>query len=337
MDHDDTLSDNALEEVALAIDERHPDIIYSDEDKITDDGKIRHSPYFKPDWSPHLFLFTNYTNHLSVIKKDLVIEAGGLNKEYNGSQDYELLLRIHSLSDRPLKVHHIPKILYHWREAPHSTASDHSKKAYAYLAGIKALDSYFARKRIKAATSAIDSYPGYYKQEFSSNPKAKVNLKVTIPGMDDSDRVRFIENLKKMTQTKLEISYDDENIAVNPDAIIVEIKKKCLPTKESWLDELVGICSGLDDIRTVSPRILDASGRIVIDAGKTKPHPYFSLLNEYSGLQSDDHTPTGATWWVRDVVDESSWVTVRKVEKKSLSTSLYHVVWSHVDFKACDN
>lgn len=332
-DHDDVLSINAMNEVAVVIANEDPDIIYSDEDKLTDDGKIRHTPYFKPDWSPHLFWFTNYTNHLSVIRKNLVDRVGGLDPDFNGSQDYELLLRIHAKSPTPLKVSHIPKILYHWREAPQSTASNHTKKSYAFVAGKKALEAYFKRKKIIAKTHYIENSPGFYKQVVAPSPNTKVVITIA-NGIGDE----YIRKLKSLTKTNLEVSYILSSKKIPKSDVLVEITKECYPLKTTWLDELVGV-SQIADVTCVSPRILDVSGKRVSDAGAVT-HPYFSEFSSYKNLQHDEHTPTGGVWWVRDVEVLPAAVRVYQSKHSKHSNKdnkSYNVVWSHVDFRLTEN
>ncbi len=280
-DHDDLLSPIAMNEIIRSIWKNAPDIIYSDEDKLTDDGKLRHSPYFKPNWSPHLFWFTNYTNHLSVVKKELIDRVGGLDDGYNGSQDYDLLLRIHASSDKSLNVIHIPKVLYHWREAPQSTASNHSKKSYAFVAGKKALDRYFKRMNIAATTHYIENSPGFYKQVFLPDPRTRVSVYIA----DDIDN-RYIKKLQSLTETNLKVSYVSNGRAKIEDSIVIEITKECYPLSKSWLDELVGAAQQ-PGIASVAPRILDASGSVVIDAGETR-HGCFPQFSDYEGLRNDD-------------------------------------------------
>jgi GT2 family glycosyltransferase len=136
LDHDDVLTPDALYEVALLLN-RHPkaDMIYSDEDKIQEDGRLR-EPFFKPDWSPDTFLSRMYTAHLGIYRRSLVNEIGGLRVGYEGSQDYDFVLR---LTEKTKSIYHIPKILYHWRIHSDSTASSLENKTYAPNAAQKAV------------------------------------------------------------------------------------------------------------------------------------------------------------------------------------------------------
>jgi len=147
LDHDDELSPDALYEVVKHL-QAYPDtdVIYSDEDKIDLMGK-RSNPFFKPDWSPDLFFSYMYTCHLSVYRKKILDDIGGFRKMYDGSQDYDLMLRVIEKTDR---IYHIPRVLYHWRVVRGSTAMDVDKKSYSHDAGKRALVDYFERNGIEA-------------------------------------------------------------------------------------------------------------------------------------------------------------------------------------------
>ena len=152
LDHDDELAPFALYEVVKLLDDNvELDFIYSDEDKITTKG-IRIDPFFKPNWSPDMFLSHNYLCHLSVIRKDLVDIVGGFREGYDGSQDYDLFLRVTELIDEK-RIAHIPTILYHWRLVLGSAAELVSAKPYALVAAKKALDDALARRGIEGEVS----------------------------------------------------------------------------------------------------------------------------------------------------------------------------------------
>jgi len=127
LDHDDELAPNALFEVAQALNRRpETDYLYTDEDKIDEEGR-RFEPYFKPDFLPDLFYGQNYTSHLSVYRTSLVREVGGFRAGYEGSQDWDLALRVIEQTT-PERIVHVPKVLYHWRAIPGSTALLISRK-----------------------------------------------------------------------------------------------------------------------------------------------------------------------------------------------------------------
>lgn len=148
LDHDDLLSEHALFWVAECIN-RSPDVqlIYSDEDKITETGK-RFAPHFKCDWNLDLFYSHNMLSHLGVYKTELVREIGGFRVGLEGAQDYDLALRcIEKLQNS--QIHHIPRVLYHWRVHAESTAMGADKKPYAAIAGERALNEHFERTGVR--------------------------------------------------------------------------------------------------------------------------------------------------------------------------------------------
>ncbi len=142
LDHDDTLEPDALfRAVELLQTHRDADLIYSDEDKITDAGLD--APFLKPDWSPDLFLSYNYICHFTIVRRALLEQVGGFRSEFDGSQDYDLFLRI---VEKTQRIHHIPRVLYHWRRTATSTADNIRRKPEALEAGRKAIDEHLQRR-----------------------------------------------------------------------------------------------------------------------------------------------------------------------------------------------
>ena len=142
LDHDDLLEPDALFHIAKLL-QQHPaaDLIYSDEDKLTESGLD--APFLKPDWSPDYFLSCNYLQHFTAIRHRLVRELGGFRPEYDFAQDYDLFLRVVTRTDR---IHHIPRVLYHWRKAEGSTANDIRDKPETLDAARRALTDHLARR-----------------------------------------------------------------------------------------------------------------------------------------------------------------------------------------------
>lgn len=149
VDNDDTIRPEALLEIVTLINE-HPDadMIYTDEDKIDETGKIRIAPFFKPDWSPDAFWGHMYLCHLGVYRLSIAKKIGGFRIGYEGSQDYDFALRFSEQTDA---IYHVPQILYHWRMLPTSTASSADNKDYAYDASIKTKKSALKRRKYDAA------------------------------------------------------------------------------------------------------------------------------------------------------------------------------------------
>ena len=152
LDHDDELRPHALACVALELD-AHPeaDLVYSDEDKVDENGH-RYDPYFKPDWNPDLFNVQNFISHLGVYRTLLVREVGGFRVGYEGSQDWDLAMRVIERS-APERIRHIPRILYHWRSVPGSTALLIGAKNYAAQAAEKVISEHFTRIGVEARLS----------------------------------------------------------------------------------------------------------------------------------------------------------------------------------------
>jgi len=183
LDHDDVLPEHALYMVAREIaHDSDLDLIYTDEDKIDRRGR-RYDPYFKSDWNPDLFLVQNMIPHLSVYRTSLVREVGGLRREFDGSQDYDLALRIVEQT-QPERIRHIPYILYHWRAAAGSSARSTGEKPYAVDAARRAVADHFRRRRIEANVVVA---PGSPFLQVSYPLDCEPLVSIIIPTKDRSD------------------------------------------------------------------------------------------------------------------------------------------------------
>lgn len=179
LDHDDALPPEALYEVAFLLN-RHPeaDMVYSDEDKLNEDGK-RCNPFFKPDWCPDSFLSRMYTCHFGVYRRAIVTEIGGFRTGYEGSQDYDLVLRF---TEKTNQIFHIPKILYHWRIHSASAASGTAAKPYAYEAGERAIVDALRRRGEKGKVISHPQLLGIYTIRYQiEDPKL---VSIIIPTKD---------------------------------------------------------------------------------------------------------------------------------------------------------
>lgn len=177
LDHDDILSPFAMYYAAKTINE-HPGaiLLFSDEDKIDNKG-FRQSPYFKSDWNPELFFSQNMISHLGIYRTDIVRKTGGFRPGYEGSQDYDLALRITEMAGAE-NIVHIPRILYHWRIHEYSTSLSGDNKSYASTAACRALTGYFARNLMQVKVSVIS--PGFYRTVFSL-PQPEPQVTIIIP------------------------------------------------------------------------------------------------------------------------------------------------------------
>ena len=175
LDHDDILHPCALWYTAQAIVEQGADFVYTDE--ATFEGKVENVVlyHFKPDFMLDNLRSNNYICHLTTFSKVLMEQAGGGERaEYNGSQDYDLFLR---LTEKAQKVAHIPHALYYWRSSPNSTASDISAKTYCIDAGIAALKAHYARCGVAVDdVTLIPGTPGYYKTDYTMAHLGRVSI-----------------------------------------------------------------------------------------------------------------------------------------------------------------
>jgi len=172
LDHDDELSPHALFwAVKLLQEHRDADVIYSDEDKLELDGS-RSEPFFKPGWSPEYLESCMYTGHLTFYRKAIVDQIGGFRAGYEGSQDHDLMLRA---SRRTNSIHHIPKILYHWRKAEGSAAGTSDAKPYAFVAARTALTDY-AERKVPGAQVVEGAQKGQFRVKYPVNVAEKVSI-----------------------------------------------------------------------------------------------------------------------------------------------------------------
>ncbi len=154
LDHDDLLHPHALAEIAICYaDHPEAEIVYSDDDKI-DLATRRFAPQFKPDWSPTLLLSFMYLSHLFTFKRSLFERVGGFRVGFEGSQDFDLALR---LSEHARAIRHIPRVLYHWRAVPGSTATSGDAKPDAFDRGRRAVQEAFDRRGSRRRSSTRTS------------------------------------------------------------------------------------------------------------------------------------------------------------------------------------
>ncbi|MDS4040866.1 MAG: glycosyltransferase [Candidatus Competibacter sp.] len=224
MDNDDELTPEALYEVAKVINEHDPDLIYSDEDKLTLDGK-QVEPHFKPDYSPDLLFSMNYISHLSVYRRNLVEKIGGFRQGYEGSQDYDLVLRF---LDHTHHVYHIPKILYHWRMIPGSTAASYESKSHAWEAGRAALEDTLKRRNIQG-TAMLGNHEGTYRVRRTLLREPKVSI--IIPFKDQATLLRHCLDsiLEKTTYQNFEILGVSNNSTDPATLALMERYQACDP------------------------------------------------------------------------------------------------------------
>jgi glycosyltransferase involved in cell wall biosynthesis len=297
LDHDDELAPHALYMVALEL-QRYPDahIIYSDEDKIDEQGK-RFDPHFKPDWNPDLFLSQNYISHLGVYRAEVVRDVGGMREGLEGSQDYDLCLRCAAKSDAN-QIRHIPHVLYHWRAIRGSTALAVEEKSYPEQAAIRALEDHLKSidPRIAVETGTVPTtyrivYPlpdtsplvslivptrnGYriLKQAVDSILKKTIypNYEIVIVDnqSDDSETLEYMRRLEQHGNIRV-LRYDHpfnfsaiNNFAVRQShgELVGLINNDVEVIEPGWLDEMVrhALRSG---VGAVGAKLLYGNGQV---------------------------------------------------------------------------
>jgi GT2 family glycosyltransferase len=179
LDHDDLLQPNALFETVKMINE-HPDadLVYSDEDKLENDS-VHIEPFFKPDWSPDFLYSCNYITHFATLKTTTMKQVNGFTPGTQGAQDWDLFLKISSVTD---KIYHVPKILYTWRKSDTSTASSPDSKPYAYINQRKALHNSLVAKKINGSIEAQESL-GFWRVRYGIEGTPLVSI--IIPTIDN--------------------------------------------------------------------------------------------------------------------------------------------------------
>lgn len=298
LDHDDLLTKDALFEVMKAINRPslpgqnksgkcvRPRFVYSDEDKVSYDGKEYFDWHKKTDFDPLMLLTNNYICHLSVVDTDLARQVGGFDPEFDGSQDYDFFLRcVEKLSLE--EILHIPKVLYHWRSSKNSTAENPESKRYAFDAGLSAVRAHLSRKGIEA-TVAMSEHLGF--------------ANITFPQQDYS--------VKKMSRKEYESLNEDGVKAIKEDYILV-LSDTLLPG-ENAIEYLKGpMC--LDYVGAVTGKII--KGKEIESCGYEKSKgggitPCFAGLNvHYSGylhraalLRSVDAFDTGCVLYKKSAL-----------------------------------
>ncbi|ANB03840.1 hypothetical protein ECTOBSL9_2213 [Ectothiorhodospira sp. BSL-9] len=223
LDHDDRLDPEALlcmAEVVVA----HPEaaLIYSDEDKVRGAREF-FDPHFKPDWNPDLALSHNYVCHLAVFDRARVLEVGGFREGVDGSQDHDLLLRfVRGLP--PSRIHHVPRVLYHWRVTEGSTAGSSHAKDYAAEAGQRAVAS-----AVKAMLPSARVEPGRVPHSYRVRwplPEHAPRVSLIIPTRDR------VEILRPCLEAILErTDYPDFEV------LVVDNESRC-PQTLAYFEEL---------------------------------------------------------------------------------------------------
>jgi len=199
MDNDDELHVDALWHVIDTLNgDRDLDYIYTDEDKINPEGEFC-EPHFKPDWSPELLESMMYIGHFGVIRRSVIDAVGGFRLGVEGSQDYDLTLRV---SQHTQRFSHIPRVLYHWRIIPGSVAGGGDAKSYAYTAAIKALTDYADKQPAPSKVTETELAGRYRIQRQSSNP----DITIILPFHNKAEMtIDCLRSIEKSTYTNFKV------------------------------------------------------------------------------------------------------------------------------------
>ncbi len=328
MDHDDTFDSNALAEIIEKFNENpNLDLVYSDEDKISDDGERYFEPHFKPDFSVDMLRNVNYINHLVVVRREVVTKLSGIRSGFDSVQDYDFLLRAIDLG---IEVGHVPMVLYHWRQAEGSTASDFSNKEHILTLGCRALNEHFSRRNIKNVEAyPIKNMPGFYSAKYKLDARSrKIFLNIEPLDLLKAEK-EFIVNKykhnKDVVKNSIEVIIgkpDDEN----PTCLVVN--GTFLPASEDTdISSLFGLAEE-QGITAVSPKII-RNGRIydmgIVDSGEGKK-------NLFKGIDPSKRVAFGSVDWVRNVNKISGNIYIKGKNKQDQNNRF--VIWSHSEFLA---
>lgn len=231
LDHDDLLAPNALYEAAAYL-EKYPqtDMLYTDEDKVTEDLSVHFQPHLKPDFNLDLLRSNNYICHFLIVKKTLALRAGEFRQEYEGAQDYDFVLRC---ADQACRIGHVPEILYHWRTSRSSTADNPASKMYAYDAGKRAIEAHLQRRGEKGEVS-LKKDLGFYRVVYPVKKQERIS--VVIPSKDQWETLKAcLDSIREKT------TYPDYEI------IVVENN-----SREPETFEYYKTIDGKDNIRVIT-------------------------------------------------------------------------------------
>lgn len=271
LDQDDLLAEHAFAFAAATI-LRYPDagIIYSDEDKIDDSGQ-RSEPYFKSDWNPDLFLVQNFVSHLGLYRRELLEKIGGFHEGFDGSQDYDLALRV-SEHLRPDQIVHIPRVLYHWRKTAGSLAATSDAKDYAHAAARRAIREHLDRRKIRAEVVLSPENSAAHRVIYEL-PIDVPLVSVVVPSRDHPELLRqCIEGVRSRTKYS------------RLDFVVVDNDSQLRKTKE-----LLNDLRNVPDITVVEEKSAFNFSRLMNIGAAAADGDLLALLN-------DDVVPENAEW-----------------------------------------
>ncbi|MBC7404824.1 MAG: glycosyltransferase [Cytophaga sp.] len=328
LDHDDTLDPDALAtSMQFFVDNPEYGLVYSDEDKVSDDGEYYFEPHFKPDFSLDMLRNVNYITHFVVAKKALVDGLKGVRSGFDGAQDYDFLLRV---VDTGTKIGHIAKILYHWRQADGSTAADFSNKQDVTDAGCRALDEHYLRRKIEGVkNTAIAHRPGFYRPVCSQKLSGLI-IFVDLANLHLSsiERNFIIERYKSnhdVMAHKIVVTEGLPASGAKTDKALV-VRGAFIPANDTSDLFSLFVLASEGGVAGVAPKLV-RNGRIY-DMGLVTIAGRSEYL--FRGLNPNKSIGFGSLEWVRNVNALSGAVGIETGRPGR------YAVWSHTEFVAFD-
>ncbi|MCH5266983.1 MAG: glycosyltransferase [Lachnospiraceae bacterium] len=265
-DHDDILHEAALYELRRAVDERQADFIYTDEAIFSKEFSKPDSYHFKTDFAIDDIRSNNYICHITCFSKKLLQQVGGLNKEFDGSQDFDLVLR---LTEKAHNIVHIPKVLYFWRCHEDSVASDISAKEYCIDAGRRAVEAHLQRMGIEGTVCSSEAYPVIYRVSYKLREQPMVSIIIWenygasyhkyIKRAKETEKdskmhtKKCIESVQKHTNyANYEVLtcglYESRNEVAKKaqGKYLLFLDNSCRCSKKDWLDEMLAVVQRQD-------------------------------------------------------------------------------------------
>lgn len=324
LDHDDLLAPHALLEIARLLNKKpKADIIYSDEDRLIENTRI--DPFFKPDWSPDLLLSMNYIGHFNVVCRKLLEEVYGLQEGTEGSQDYDLVLR---LTERTTNIAHIPDILYHWRMTPGSVSNTAEEREMAFNSGQNAIKGALERRGVDAEVFSAGN--GRYRVKYRLQGEPLVSI--IIPTKDKANFLkRCIDSIKtKNTYRNYELIVVDNGSSEQETlSYLLEVDKFCkckvLPYNEpfnyskinnfavkhahgeyilflnndveaitpGWIEEMLSYCQrqevGAVGVKLIFPDNTIQHGGVIVGMRGVAGHAFYTIPDDASGYMNLAH------------------------------------------------
>ncbi|MCP3931922.1 MAG: glycosyltransferase [Bacteroidetes bacterium] len=274
LDHDDKLAPNALYELSNAVAHSPEiDIVYSDRDMIAENG-TRFMHLFKPGWAPETILSSNYLCHLTSYRKSLLEKLDGLDAETEGSQDHDLILRAEETQPH---IHHIPKVLYHWRQHQESVSLNPQSKDYAYNAAELSIDKALKRRGLRGSVEEIaELWRGNYRVQL--HPPS--NSEIYVHSFEFSDTTDFPTVMQ------------DALLKADSKPYLVFLDRKLFPINSKDIQELVSWFQ-IPQVVISTGKIVDTKGKIV-HAGLVS-NSDGDITSIYQGLD-EKSTPGYMAW-----------------------------------------